>query len=591
MKKITTKKSVIGFSLISLLLAIVLHLGFSSCTDPMQGKTFLTSDEVMIDEYVTNTDTSMTNFLSMIENVGLFGMIHAYGTYTCFFPTNSAVSAYAKKKGYTSWESIPSDEMLKLVKFHIVADTIMTSDFVDGRLSSETLLGKYLTTKTETTTTGTGIRVNRQGLITDKDISCANGYINKIDQMLTPNDSTIGEEITNLPDTYSIFKSVMEQTGWIDSLSTTTDDVWSTVFLQSDASLASVGIYSTADLKTYLATEIPEVSSDSLLWTYAAYHCTSGLHYVADLTLLSSLLTKATNQTMTFSLSGDSLLVNEYNNDATETYESGIAVDKDSYYTDFSCANGVLVDMSGYIGPKTRAAAAVYWDIAEQPEIMANANFRVKGTYTSIPISSLSEMTFNVRVSAYTAITYGCVSSYAANGQYANYDYLDINFNRITSIAMKTPTLTAGTYYVWLCWRRAGYGDKIRATFQQDGQDDQQMENIINLADYEDITTASATLLASGMKRYTAKTRSTVMVSELMGTIQVTSTGRHTLLLESLNQAKAASVYLDMIQFIPVDNNQLWPRFDMGGNKIYSGTDCEDIVPSTTSCSANNDDY
>ena len=590
MKKLIIKKSTVSFLFASLLVALIVQFGSVSCSDPMQGKTFLTSDDVMIDEYVTQKDTSMSDFLGMIEKVGLSGMIHAYGTYTCFFPTNTAVETYAKDHGYDSWEDIPTDTMTELVKFHIINDTIQTSDFVDGRLSTKTLLGKYLTSKTETTTTGSGIRMNRQGLITEKDITCANGYINKIDQMLSPNKLTVGQEIMNLPDTYSLFKSVMEETGWIDSLSTTTDDTWTTVFAQNDSAFNDVGITSLDELKTYLAEQIPEVSSDSLLYTFAAYHCVSGLYYASDLSLLSSLLTKAKNQTITISLSSDSILINEYNNDATETYESGVAVDRSSDYTDYSCYNGVIEDMSSYIGPKTRQAAAVYWDVAEQPEIVSNANFR-KSSF-SVSISDLSEMTFVVRVSAYTAINYYYSSGYSAKGQYVNHDDLGINFNRITSIALTTPTLTTGTYYVWLCWRRAGYGDKLRGTFQQDGQDDQQMENIINLADYFDQSnTSSANLLAAGMKRYTAKERNSVMVSELMGTIKVASTGRHTLLLESLNQAKAAETYIDMIQFIPVDDDQLWPRFDMDGTKIYSGTDCTEIYPTTSSCSTNNDDY
>lgn len=565
----------------------------SSCTDDLGGKTFLTSDDIMIDEYIEQKDPSMSSFLEIVDKAGFRGMIHAYGTYTCFIPTNEAIDTYVKNLGKSSWKDFSDKELQDLVKFHIVNDTLRTSDFVDGRLSTSTLLKKYLTTTTEATATKASVRVNRQGLILVKDIYCANGYINKIDQVLIPNSLTLADEVLNLPDTYSLFKSIMKETGWVDTLAVSKTDKWKTVYLQSDKAFSDMGIHSKTDLLNHLATALPEITSQKdLLWTYAAYLCTNGLYYVADLTTLSALQTGAPNQVLTFRLSNDTVLVNEYKNQTAGVFEKGIPISKSSLYTDYSCDNGVFVDLEGYVGPVKRPAMAVYWDIAEQPEIMKLKEFRKRGVgqSVSIPITNLSEMKFEIRNSAYTAIGYGTQASYDPKNAYSNYDNLDMNFNRITSVSFKMPLLTEGTYNVWLCWRRAGYGDIIRGVFQQEGKDDQQMSNAVNLADYMDTGTASESLLASGMKRYTAKDRNSTMVSRRLGTIVVESTGRHWLKLESINQARASSVWLDMIQFIPVNDDQLWPRFDVEGNAIYKGAECKDIAPSNQGCGSNNDE-
>jgi len=46
-----------------------------------------------------------------------------------------------------------------------------------------------------------------------------------------------------------------------------------------------------------------------------------------------------------------------------------------------------------------------------------------------------------------------------------------------------------------------------------------------------------------------------------------------------------------MIQFIPVDDDQLWPRFDIKGNYIYKDTPCDEIFPYDLSCAADNAQY
>ena len=565
--------------------------GISSCSDDMDGKTFLTSDDIMIDEYIVNEDPTMSTFLDIVDKTGFRGMIHAYGTYTCFIPTNEAIDKYVKDKGANSWDQLSETDLENFVKFHIVNDTLRTSDFVDGKLPAANLSNRFLTTKTEETGETTAIRINRQGLITKKDVYCANGYIHRIDQVLTPNESTIGDEIKNLPANYSLFKEVMQETGWIDSLSVSKKDSWYTVFVQSDEAYAEAGITNRESLLARLAVDRYDIPTEKdRLWAYAAYQCVKGLYYVADLSYLSALQPQAPNQAITLKLSKDTLLVNEYNNPVAGTIEHGTPVDKASNYTDYTCANGVTIDMTGYIGPVKRSAVPVYWDIAEQPEIVKNKDFRKKGF--SVPISTLSEMSFEIRNSAYTAINYNYSASFSANGQYANYDNFGINMNRITSISFKTPLLIEGTYNVWICWRRAGYGDKIRGIFQQEGKDEQEMTNIVDLSEYfSNNNTSASSLLASGMKRYSAKQRSSVMNSRLLGTIVVESTGRHTLKLAATNQVKAGDTYWDMIQFIPIEDEQLWPRFDMSGKAIYQGTDCGEIYPDTQSCSANNDDY
>lgn len=70
-----------------------------------------------------------------------------------------------------------------------------------------------------------------------------------------------------------------------------------------------------------------------------------------------------------------------------------------------------------------------------------------------------------------------------------------------------------------------------------------------------------------GWKQYTYKPDKS-MNSILLGTIKVYSSGRHTIRFDMVEQYQEKVTHYDMIQFIPVTENQVWPMLDMKGNQI-----------------------
>jgi uncharacterized surface protein with fasciclin (FAS1) repeats len=576
---------------------------WSACKDDLEGQTFLTSDDVMMDDYIMQNDLSMSAFLDVVDRAGFRGMMHAYGIYTCFVPTNEAVAAYLQALGKSSVADLSPEECADIVKYHVVRHTgegddvvaFMSSDFIDGRLGNPNLQVKYLTTKTVQAEGKTAIQVNREANIVEKDIFVANGYIHKIDKVLTPPEKTCGEQLKELPAAYSLFKEVMEETGLLNTLNKAADSVWYSVFLQSNAAFGSVGISSKDELLQYLrdnAKYDATVPDDSLLQIYAAYHCVKGLYYLADLSKVSALQSMATNQAITVKLSGATLLVNEYGSAGSNSYEAGVAIDKESWYTDYSCSNGVLVDVQGYIGPKIRGAQALYWDVAEQPELTANSKFRkatIPVPWDELQNWSEMKLTLASGIKTYGEFAYSFFSSYTNNYQLVNQDALQLRWYRLSSVELTLPLLTPGTYNVWVAFRRANTeGSRVRANVVQEGQDDQAM-GMVKFEEYINIETAAEVLLPAGYKRYVAKERATTMNCVQWGTCVVQSTGRHKLRCDVVERGRNADMWLDMIMFIPIDDDQLWPRFDMKGKAIYQGTPCEEIWPYGNACSSDND--
>jgi uncharacterized surface protein with fasciclin (FAS1) repeats len=618
------KRATLHLLLPALLAVAALPLGHS-CVDEMENKTFLTSNEKMMDDYIMQEDNSMSSFLAIAEIAEFRGMLHAYGTYTFFVPTNEAIAEYLRGLGKSSVAELAKEECIRIIKYHVVrhpdGDTafISSSNFVDGRFPLATMLAKYLTTKSVEQNGQAYIQVNREAIILQRDIHVGNGYIHKIDRVLVPPQATCGEQIQSLPGSYSLFKEIMTQTGWVETLTEdSADSVWYSVFVQSDEAFAAEGITDADSLANFLKSKVRldlkldtavlsyikkmagmEVSEanvgDALLWIFAAYHCVKGLYYVADLVNTSSLQTLALNQAMTFKVQEGNLLVNEYINTVANQYEPGVPVNKASDYTDLSCYNGVLLDVGGYVGPQKRGAQAVYWDVAEQPEFRKNGKFRKSSFAVSWDeAQTLSEIKLTLAAGKSSFgreadFGYKYQSTYDDKWQLVNQDGLEVNWNQLSSMELTLPMLTPGIYNVWVCFRRADVNTcRVRATFIEEGREEFEM-GVVGFHTYLDINTDAQILLGQGMKRYAAKKRNTTTNSMLWGTMEVKSTGRHKLRLDVVDRGRSAEMWMDMIHFIPTDQDQLWPRFDMKGVAIDRGTECDQIYPYTGACSDDND--
>jgi uncharacterized surface protein with fasciclin (FAS1) repeats len=597
----TNKINGMKFNVRILLLASI--VGWIACNDPNAGKNYATSEVPMIDDYLSEEDSSLTEFAAIVEKAGFQGTLHAYGAYTCFAPTNEAIHAWCQEQyGVSSWQVLPTIALDSMVRFHLVNDTISTEDFEDGRLSSPNGLKKYITTitKIDATDNTAYIEVNRQARIIEKDIHAENGIIHKIDAVLTPNSNTVWQAIkSEFPSNeYSIFVAALEQSGMDTILNKQEDDAsWYTLLAETDEVFQAAGITTVDQLIDSMAVIRSDVvQRKNLLALFVNYHVVPALAYVADFMKVSTEETLVDGEVITVKVSQLDVILNRFTD--TENPDPGVLINRDVDYTDFSCHNGVIHTLEGFMPPRIREAVPVYWDVAEQPELTALKDFRKDGTTLTFTEGELSELSFEAATSG-KGITYACSKVFGLKYQYVNYDYLyfGVNPSELTWVEMKTPLLIAGTYKVWVCWRRVDYVMTFRSSFKQDGYDDQVFPNVYSTYDYLPTGQTLVQLLNSGWKYYVAKQPYSnssrgvgddgkVFVSRLLGTITVYKTGRHILRFEGLTGSN--KVYWDMIHFIPVDDVQIWPRFDVGGNEIYEDTPCNEILPYDQACSSNN---
>lgn len=121
-----------------------------------------TSKVVNMTQYLLDHPEDFSLLNQILERSETASFLNAYGSYTFFAPTNTAIKAYLSEKGKTGVDDISAADWKTFVRFHLLEDSIPTSKFNDGKLYELTMYGQYLTTASENIAGVTKIRINRQ---------------------------------------------------------------------------------------------------------------------------------------------------------------------------------------------------------------------------------------------------------------------------------------------------------------------------------------------------------------------------------------------------------------------------------------------
>jgi uncharacterized surface protein with fasciclin (FAS1) repeats len=553
---------------LSMLLILVLALLFVTYSPGCKKLEYVqnTTSDLNIYSYIKANPDKYSSVTTIVDKSGYSGFLDAYGSYTMFVPTNEAVSSYLAEVN-KNLNGLTETEAQDIIKLHLLQDTLTTASFKDGKLPTITMYGQYLVTTVVNDANGSAILVNRQGRITSANIKTGNGLIHQIDKVLKPAVKSVSELIS-ADNRFSIFKQALQATGYYDTINAVNSTVpslrrWFTVFAETNQALLDSGINSFAALKTrYSNTGNPLNPLDSLN-IYVKYHIVPENRYLADIVSASSHTTLAPLEVLASKLDGVDVLLNDL--DFNGVHEIGIKIERST--SDLSCTNGVLHTALAHFSPKVRFPTPVYWDMSDFPEVrrlpavfrLANFNFAfgaVKGVTWNSPTNVLE---YVYTTSATIPVMWG--------------DYLNVqmgNTSRHNWIEFTTPILIKGKYKVWICYRAAKGsgtvglpgGSNMPVQVEYDGAPMARQFNFTeqrpNLTDGE--------LEALGWKKYSPTTVQN-MTGKYLGVVDVSTTDRHKITLRSLPAAGTGNPtnYLDMIHFIPINQNQYLPRFNRDG--------------------------
>lgn len=550
------------------IMAILLVAGMSQCKKINIAS--LTTGDANLVGYMEKYPETYSEFVKVLEKSGTSAYLNAYGAYTMFAPTNDAIKSYLQEIGKSSIDDISAEDLKNMVRYHVLQDTISTPSFTDGKLPVPTMHGEYLVTGINNENGVSRYIVNRRAIIIQPNIRVGNGVLHSIDHVLVPSKKTIFDQLSENSN-YSIFTKALIETGFdamLDTLVYANDTTpsWLTVIAQSDATYAANNIFSYDDLVAKYSKPNSNVKDpgDSLNM-YMGYHILTDLKFIADFVVTPAHATLVPQEVITITVQGEQVLVNyETFNGVTE----GIPFNRPA--SDVACTNGVLHDLNGNLYIKVRYPTPVYWDVAEQPEIMKLTSvFRKGGKAQVFELGDLKDITWNEGTVQYYCNNPGSKDLFYWNDRLA-LKTLRTSSGKMNWIEFTTPMIIKGKYKVWVCWRSNNNAAGLGMQTYIDGV---QLARNFSFGDYNyGKRLPEAEVQAQGWKRYyVGASTADHMASKLLGTIEITSTGRHKLKFVCTENGKSSNYdsWLDMIHFIPENMDQFTPKFATDGSIVY----------------------
>jgi uncharacterized surface protein with fasciclin (FAS1) repeats len=546
---------------------VLIMVGLSQCKK-LNIATLTTGDTNLVG-YLEKYPETYSEFIKVLEKSGTASFMNAYGTYTLFAPTNDAMKNYLQEIGKSSIDDISADDLKTMVRYHVLGDTISTPAFTDGKLPVPTMHGEYLITSVNNENGVSRYIVNRRAIILQANIHTGNGVLHSIDHVLIPSSKTLYQKLKENSN-YSLFVEALDATGVgaaIQKLTYKNDTTpnWYTVLAQSNAVFAARNIFSLDDLKaTYTKPGANIQDPKDSLNMYMAYHILTGLKFTADLVMSPSHETLVPQEVVTTVLKEENVLLN---------YETTNGVTDSSLvnrpYSDIACINGVLHDLNNNLYIKIRYPTAVYWDVAEQPEIMKLTSiFRKGGKSITFQMGDLKDITWPAGTVDYLCNNPGAKDLFYWNDR-LSFNYVKTTAGQMNWFELTTPLIIKGRYKVWVCWRSNAGTTGLGMQTWIDGV---LMPRLFSFGDYNYGKTLSEDQVrAQGWKRYyVGASTADHMASKLVGTVDILTTGRHKIRFVTTEVSpKTSGSWLDMIHFIPEAQDQYSPKFATDGSLVY----------------------
>ena len=223
MKKLSTiwKKT----NAITVIGCCLLVIGTASCNPEPDESDLYTFTGETIESFIEK-DSTLTSFNYILSRVGYDKMLAAYGSYTCFAPTNDGVDAYIDSLYNDDQASIPHNGLtsnslegltdslcLNIVRYHI---TNQYRDIVSMTEDNEilTLLGYEFSF---TSATGKTVLAGKATILSS-DNATVNGLVHIIDNVIPRVDKPVSDILEQNSERYSIFSKALQLTGLADSL-------------------------------------------------------------------------------------------------------------------------------------------------------------------------------------------------------------------------------------------------------------------------------------------------------------------------------------------------------------------------------------
>ena len=202
---------------------------FNACKEDIDESNLYTFTGETIEDYLANRSEQFSSFNYILQRIGYDKILSAYGTYTCFAPTNDAVQAYIDSlyddttnknlvhNGMTarSLEGLTDSLCNDIALFHLLNTKVMGVNMGNG-MTIKTLLGRDINTSIDSISGQ--VVVSRTAFITSMDNELENGVLHELNHVITRSNLLVAGEMESHPDQFNIFALALKATALADSL-------------------------------------------------------------------------------------------------------------------------------------------------------------------------------------------------------------------------------------------------------------------------------------------------------------------------------------------------------------------------------------
>lgn len=198
-----------------LLITALCLLAIQSCKKQFSTARYDSNDQVPLMEYIEKRD-DLSIYAELITYVQKASLLKTAGTYTVFAPTNAAFQKLFTKLSaggtpVTAIKDKSPEFWLNYFNYHLLDKKVNTNLFEQGALPEPTVF-KERSLIADIRDSYSSIKLNNLATINESNIEFSNGFINIIDEVLSPPVESIYDELQN-SGKYKVMLGIFEETG------------------------------------------------------------------------------------------------------------------------------------------------------------------------------------------------------------------------------------------------------------------------------------------------------------------------------------------------------------------------------------------
>ena len=204
----------------TILSACVLLSMLNSCVEELKTENFYTFTGETVSDYVENRE-SLSMFREILQRTSapcMINLLDAYGQYTCFAPSNTAIEQYLADRGLTTVSQLTVGECDTIAKNHVIKVAYLTTDMPEGTLGRPNMNDRYIQVFVESG----DIFVNKDALILVRDEEVENGVVHVVDKVLQHSNAMI-VDMLHQDSRISLFYDAVVLTGFDKQLASYID--------------------------------------------------------------------------------------------------------------------------------------------------------------------------------------------------------------------------------------------------------------------------------------------------------------------------------------------------------------------------------